>query len=123
MKKLILMLCAPALLATAACETALPTNVVTSPAPLANTTIDDTALDTAWRSFDLALDAIDLIPESMLKPGTPRAKAVASAIRKVSAALTAAEHFAAAGSTQSYLQAMSEAKAGVSELRTILKGQ
>lgn len=125
MKKMLLALCAPALL-LAACNTggisSAGSILPQSPAPLATTTVDDTALETAWKGFDLALDAIDLIPASKLPPGSDKAKAVAKAIRTVSAALTSAEHFAAAGSTTSYLQALQEAKAGLTELRTIIKG-
>lgn len=91
-------------------------------APLAHTTIDDTALETAWKSFDLALDAINILTDQgVIKPGTERAKAVASGIRRVNAFLTAAESAAAAGSTTDYLSALANAKAALTELRTALK--
>src|SRR4051812_24063115 len=88
-----------------------------APAPLAKTTIDETALDAAWRGFDLALDAINLLPDSVTEPGQPRGKAIAGGIRTVLAALTAAENFAAAGNSKDYLQALAEAKAGIANIR------
>lgn len=125
MRKILALLLAPALILSA-CDTggiASAGSLPASPAPLAKTTIDDTALDGAWRAFDLALDAINLLTDQgIIKPGTAKAKTIAAGIRKVSAALTAAESFAAAGSTTSYAQAVLEAKAGIDELRTALKG-
>jgi len=94
-----------------------------SPPPLASTTIDDQALDTAWRAFDVALDALNVLGDmGVIVPGTPRGKSVASAIRKVNAGLNAAERFAAAGSAKNYRAALVEAEAGMTELRTVLKG-
>ena len=110
-----------AALALSACGMTMPT-LTQAPAPLAATTIDDTALETAWRSFDAALDAINLLGDAkQIIPGTPRGKAVATAIRKVNSALMSAEHMAAAGSTKDYLQALAEAKMGIAELRTALR--
>jgi hypothetical protein len=117
-----------ALLALSLCACAsVPSIPTTSPAPLASTTIDDTALSAAWQGFDAALDAIDLLqnpalPSAIrLTPGTPRAVKVADAIDRVTAFLTAAEAAAAAGSTTSYKQALSNAKVALAELRTALR--
>jgi len=96
---------------------------VNAPAPLAATVIDDKALEAAWRSFDVALDAIDLWKAA--KPsvkGTPQAIRIANGIDKVSGLLNAAERAAAAGSTTSYATALVEAKAALDELRAALKG-
>ena len=91
------------------------------PAPLAKTTIDDRALETAWKTFDVALDAINLLTDKgVIVPGTPRARSIAAAIRKVNSALAAAERFAAAGSATDYATALREAVAGVNEIRTAL---
>lgn len=122
MKRLILMLAAT--LALAACNTTgtLGRLLPSAPAPLAKTSIDEAALDASWRAFDLALDAINLLPDSVTKPGQPRGKAIAAGIRRVLAALTAAENFAAAGNSTDYFQALADAKAGIAELRTALKG-
>lgn len=91
------------------------------PAPLAHTTIDDRALETAWKTFDVALDAINLLTDKgVIVPGTPRAKGIAAAIRRVNTALASAERFAAAGSATDYASALREAMAGVSEIRKAL---
>jgi hypothetical protein len=109
-----------AALALAACTSTggLPGIPTTSPAPFAKTTVDDTALETAWRSFDLALDAIKLMP---IEPGSAKGKAVAAGIRAVLAALTGAENAVAALSTTDYLKALNEAKAAIANLRLVLK--
>ena len=94
-----------------------------SPAPLAQTTIDDKALETAWKTFDLALDGINIMGDrGLIVPGSPKGKAVAAGIRKVNAALIAAERFAIAGSTTSYNEALTEAGTAIAELRAALKG-
>ncbi|MES2902698.1 MAG: hypothetical protein V4696_00790 [Pseudomonadota bacterium] len=94
-----------------------------APAPLAATTIDDTALSTAWKSFDVALDAINLaIDAGAIKVGSPQAIKVADAIDRVTAALTAAESAAAAASTTSYKSALLDARAALAQLRLALKG-
>lgn len=111
-------LLAPALLGLSACET-VGSLGPKAPAPLAKTTIDDTALETAWRSFDLALDAINVLP---IQPGSAKGKAVAAGIRRVLAALTAAESAVAAGSTDNYFVALTNAKAAIAELRVAVKG-
>lgn len=96
---------------------------VAAPAPLAATTIDDTGLETAWRAFDLALDGINTLGDlGVIVPGSPKGKAVATGIRAVNRSLAAAERFAAAGSTADYATALAEAKAGIDQLRTALKG-
>lgn len=94
-----------------------------SPAPLAQTTIDDTALLTAWKTFDLALDAINLaIDHNLIAIGSPKANAIADAIDKVTKFLTAAESAAAAGSATDYKVALANASAAITEMRSALKG-
>lgn len=93
-----------------------------SPAPLAQTTIDDRGLEATWKAFDVALDAINALGDvGVIVPGTPRGKAVASAIRKVNTALSAAERFAAAGSSSEYATALREAAAGFAEIRSLIE--
>jgi hypothetical protein len=95
----------------------------TSPAPLAQTVIDDKALSAAWKSFDVALDAINmLVDHKVIAPGTPKARAVADGIDKVTGFLTAAESAAAAGSATDYKVALANASAAIAELRAALKG-
>lgn len=94
-----------------------------APAPLARTAIDDTALETAWKAFDVALDALNLLGDAgAIVPGSPTGKAVASGIRAVNRALASAERFAAAGSATDYRKALEEAEGGMEELRAALKG-
>lgn len=94
-----------------------------SPAPLAHTTVDDKALDVAWKSFDLALDGIAALRDAgAIKKGTPKAISVANGIDAVSGFLTAAESAAAAGSTTDYGIALANAKSAITQLRAALKG-
>lgn len=118
MKRLLIALAA---LSLTGCGPMLTALAGPAPAPLARTTIDDRALETAWRSFDVALDAINLLTDrGVIVPGTPRARTIATAIRRVNTALSSAERFAAAGSTTDYLTALREAGAGIAEIRTAL---
>lgn len=92
-----------------------------APAPLARTTIDDTALEAAWRSFDVALDALNALGDAgVIVPGSERGRAVAQGIRKVNRALAAAERFAAAGSATDYATALAEAVGGMNEIRAAI---
>ena len=115
-----------ALLALSACA-GIPVSVQNSPAPLAQTKIDDRALETAWKGFDAALDGVNLVLD--LKPsliGTPGARRLADAIDATSLALTAAESAAAAGETTDYAVALAKAKQSFVEMRQAiqaLKGQ
>ena len=111
-------------LALSACSTTTAgTHLTTSPAPLAHTQVDDHALIAVDHTFDLALDAINLlIDNKVITPGTPKAKSLAAVIRKVNTALDAGASFAAAGSNSSYLAALHEAETGIAQLRSILKG-
>jgi hypothetical protein len=109
--------CAPLLSALAG----VPTQ---APAPLERFTVDDSALETAWKSFDLALDAINILGDAgVIVPGSPKGKAVASGIRTVNRSLASAERFAAAGSTTDYRKALDEATAGIADLRSAIKGE
>ncbi len=118
-----LLFAAMAALCLSACGPLLTAMAPPAPAPLARTTIDDTALQTAWRSFDVALDAINLLTDrGVIVPGTPQARSIAAAIRTVNRALGAAERFAAAGSAADYATALREATAGIAQIREALGG-
>lgn len=129
MKKL---LTAALMLCLAACS--LPNMSIgtpTAPAPLAATTIDDTGLEAAWKSFDVALDAINLLIDvKQITPGSAKAKRIADGIDAVTASLVAAESAVAAASNPSdyltalvrYKQALADAKAALTLLRAALKG-
>ncbi len=98
-----------------------------APAPLERTTIDDRGLETAWKVFDLTLDAINLLGDyGILVPGTPAGKSVSTAVRTVNKAFAVAEYAAAAGSTTDYKVALEAVNAGVKELQATvasLKGK
>ena len=116
MRKIALVL---AVLSLSACATTSPGAEI-EPVSAVVIPSSDEALDAAWKSFDVALDTIALLN---LKPGTPKARAVASGIRTVNRALGAAERFAAARSLTEYLAALAEAKTGLEEIRAALKGK
>lgn len=83
----------------------------------------DNELETAWKAFDLALDAINLLGDrGEIVPGSPKGKAVAAGIRTVNAALGKAERFAATCSAGQAASALSEAKAGMADISNALKG-
>lgn len=110
-----------AALALSACS-GIPVVATQAPAPLAQTTIDDKALLTAWKSFDASLDAVNLVLD--VKPsliGTPGAVRLANAIDAVSLALTSAESAAAAGSTKDYTIALANARNSLTEMRMALQ--
>lgn len=96
-------------------------NPTQAPAPLAKTTVDDSALQTAWKAHDALQDALNLYMDA--KPsviGTPAAHRVADINDAITAALTAAEAAAAAGSTTDYLVALAKAKEALANMRTAL---
>lgn len=113
-----------AALSVSACAPVLEQVAGPAPAPLAGTTIDDAALETAWRSFDAALDALNVLADlGVIKPGSPTGKAIADGVRKVNGSLQAAESFAAVGSTTSYKNALRNAQAGINEIRVALRNR
>jgi hypothetical protein len=120
------LLAAAVALSLTACA-GIPVVSTQAPAPLAQTTIDDTGLETAWKAFDVSLDAVNLAMD--LKPaliGTPNAIRLANAIDAVTLALTAAESAAAAGSSTDYAVAMVKSKQAFMEMRaaiSALKGK
>ena len=115
MKRLLIMFAA---LALTACN-GMAFSPFAAPAPLAKVTIDDTALAVAWKSHDLFQDALNLYLDAKPKAiGTPAARRVADINDAITAALTAAEAAAAAGSTTDYLIALAKAKEAIANMRT-----
>lgn len=125
MKKLLLAPLLAAGISLSGCMDMLARVAGPAPAPLARNAIDDHALETAWKTFDVALDAIALLADNhaaCCTPGTPRGRAVGTGIRTVNRALAAAERFAAAGSATDYATALREATAGMNSIREALGG-
>lgn len=102
---------------------AIPAGIeTTSPAPLAATVVDDRALKTAWLSFEVAVDSISLLRKSgAIVAGSAKAIRVANSIDRITAALTACEHLAKAGSATNYAVALGEAQSAIAELRVVLR--
>jgi hypothetical protein len=91
------------------------------PATLSKTTIDEKAVNLAFRSFDRALTFIDrLISDGDLPKGSPRAVAVASGIRAVKGALNTASHAQRAGNATTYSAALRQANAALESLQSTL---
>ena len=123
MKRILILLGALTLTACQLPDISIGSGLGQSPAPLAQTVVDDKALSLAWSSFDVALDGINMLADTgYLKPGTPKAIKVADGIDKVTAFLTAAESAAAAGSAKDYNVALANAKGAIVQLRAALKG-
>lgn len=84
----------------------------------------DNELETAWKAFDLALDAINLLgDQGVIVPGSPKGKAIAAGIRRVNGALALAERFAATCSTGQAASALAEATAGMADISAALEGK
>jgi len=96
----------------------------TVPAPVQQAAcVADDKLETAWKAFDLALDAINALGDvGAIVPGSSKGKAVAAGIRAVNAALGRAERFAAVCSTGDMTTALAEATAGMAAIANALKG-
>ena len=91
------------------------------PAPLANTVIDDQAVNFALESFDAALSLIDAaVDAGKIKPGTPQAKALAAKIRQVQHFLAVADAAQKGGQAATYADAFHQARTALAELRTAI---
>jgi hypothetical protein len=117
-----IMLAAMAALSLSACSIADRVLAPGStPAPLAQTKVDETALRAAWGFFDVALDGLNLWMDA--KPsviGTPAAKRIADAVDAVNAFLTTAQIAADAGNSGDYTEAMAKAKVAISDLKAAI---
>lgn len=90
-------------------------------APAAVTTISRTAIDFALHSFDAALYGLDFAMDSgRLKPGSPTAKQIAAAGRKVMGALGVADAAQKLGSSATYEEAFKNANDALQEFRGLL---
>lgn len=107
-----------ALLALTACN---PGGIASAPAPLERTTIDEKAVTLAAQSVDaVALSVTALVKAGVIKPGTPTAIKIASALDTARDAVNTAEKARQAGSATNYLTAIARANAAVSEIKAII---
>jgi hypothetical protein len=84
-------------------------------------TISRAALDFAFNSFDAGLYAFDLAMDlGKPPPGSPKAKAIAAAGRKVLGFLNAAETARRAGNAASYDEAFTNAKSALMQFKALL---
>lgn len=93
-----------------------------APAPLEQTAVDEKALVLALETFDTVLTSVDILLEAgYIVPGSPRALEIAGNIDRARNALGAASAAQRAGSTSSYLEALEEARAAISLVKSALK--
>jgi hypothetical protein len=93
------------------------------PAPLNATTLDDTAINVAFETFDVALYAIEgLQAAGTLARNSPRALAVQAGVIQVQKWLNIASAAQKAGSASSYTSALSEASKAIAGIKAALRG-
>lgn len=116
MKKILIALS----LAVSACA---PGGVLSTPAPLTHTVLDEKALILALQTFDTVLTAVDrLVAAGVITPGSPRAVQIADAIEKAKVAYQAASAAQRAGSSTNYLAELANAGSAVAQINSLLKG-
>lgn len=100
-------------------------HVTTGPAitaPLRNTNGDERMILVAYQTADAILGAVDLLVDTgKIKPGSPQALRVASALKTAKAALYAAALAQRAGNATNYRDAMDDAEAALAAAGTALK--
>ena len=100
-----------------------PGSVLTAPAPLAHTTIDEKGLILALQTFDTVLTAVDrLVAAKIIVPGSPRALAIANAIETAKTAYQAASAAQRVGNSGSYLTAINQAQVAIAQINALVKG-
>ena len=119
MKKILI---ACATIALAGCTPALLGGLTGAPpqAPAAVTNISRTAIDFALHSFDAALYGLDAAMDAgKLVPGSPTAKKIAAAGRKVLSFLGVADAAQRLGSQTTYEEAFKNANVALDEFRSL----
>lgn len=96
----------------------------TPPAPGAATLLDDKALVVALQSADTIATSVDaLVKARVIVPGTPRALAVQSALKRLRSSLTAASAAQRAASATSYAEALRNAATAARDVAAAIRGQ
>lgn len=102
---------------------ALTSVALPPPAPLAQTVVDERALNLAWEAYDTVLTTVDgLVEAGVLVRNTPRALQVRSALIQVRTGLNAATAAARAGNAATYAEALASATQAYSQVRSLLSG-
>lgn len=97
--------------------------IVSSPAPLAETAVDEKSLIIALETFDTVLTAVDrLIEAKVIMPGSPRAIQIADVIRDAKVAFQAASAAQRAGNSASYNVAIAQASLAINKINLLIKG-
>lgn len=103
--------------------TALDDANIAIPTTLGSTTLDEVVVNKAFRSFDVALDAVDAaVAVKWIQPGTPLAHKLRDAIRLTASSLRVASAAQRAGNATSYAAAMRDAADALANVRTIFQG-
>jgi len=111
-----------AALSLSACTATAPAPVE-SPAPLAQTYVDEQALSAAYASFDLLLTATDELRDlGVIVPGTPKALKVKALIETARDGLNTARAVRAGLSTKDPLLALEQATDAFRQISALLKG-
>lgn len=96
---------------------------LSSPAPLAKTTIDEKTLIVALQTFDTTLTAIDqLVASGYIKAGSPKAIQLANYIEVAKKSFEAAAAAEKLGNSSSYLSALLQAQGAIAQINLLVKG-
>lgn len=107
-------------LALTSCSTV---SALGSPAPLAQTTVDEKTLVVALQTFDTTLTAIDqLVAAGVIKPGSPQALAIANYIDTAKKAYQAAAAAQRVGNASSYAAALLQVQNAIAQINSLVKG-
>lgn len=118
MRKLLLALCAPALL-LAACTFDGGGSAPQLPSQV--TAVSQTAIKAAANAFDAALYGLDFAMDAhLIVPGSAQAKQIAAVGRKVQAALNAADAALSAGNSANAAEALQHANDAIAEFKQLL---
>lgn len=116
MKRIILTACLA--LALPACT---PGGIVSSPAPLEQTTIDEKALTLAAKAVDTAaISASAMVRVGVIEPGSPSALRLADALDTARKAVNAASQAREAGSASNYAAAIANATAALATINSVI---
>lgn len=120
-----------ACLALAACTTGVSTSTggpappglsEAPPAPLAATQIDDKAVKLGWESLKAVTEAVTALRKAgVIKPGTPRAIAIADTLDATAKWLTAATEAQRLGQQANYAAALLQVEATFTAIRRALE--